>query len=80
MPLIVEYTYADGTKKRVNYPVQVWRKNDASVRKLVASDKEIVGIQVDPDQETADIDLSNNAWPKSESASDFDRFKEQIKG
>lgn len=80
MPLIVEYTYADGTSKRVNYPVQVWRKNDASVRKLVASDKEIVGIQVDPDQETADIDLSNNAWPKSEIESEFDRFKEQIKG
>ncbi|MGB0377053.1 MAG: M1 family metallopeptidase [Flavobacteriaceae bacterium] len=80
MPLIVEYTYADGSTQRVNYPVQVWRKNDASVRKLIASDKEIVGIQVDPDQETADIDLSNNAWPKSENASEFDKFKEQIKG
>merc|ERR1712070_459501 len=66
MPLIVEYTYADGTSKRVNYPVQVWRKNDASVKKMVTSNKEIVGITVDPDLETADIDTSNNSWPKEE--------------
>ncbi len=28
MPLIVEYTYADGTKKRETYPAQIWRLND----------------------------------------------------
>ena len=28
MPLIVEYTYADGTSEKVTYPVQIWRKND----------------------------------------------------
>ena len=80
MPLIVEYTYADGTSKRVNYPVQVWRKNDASVKKMVTSNKEIVGITVDPDLETADIDTSNNSWPKEESISEFDDFKSKIKG
>ena len=26
MPIIVEYSYADGTSERVTYPVQVWRK------------------------------------------------------
>lgn len=80
MPLIVEYSYADGTKERVNYPVQVWRKNDASVKKMVTSNKEIIGITVDPDLETADIDTSNNSWPKEESTSEFDTFKEKIKG
>ena len=80
MPLIVEYTYADGSKERVNYPVQVWRKNDNSVRKMITSDKEIIGITVDPDLETADIDTSNNTWPKKESVSDFDAFKAKIKG
>ncbi|MDC0874957.1 M1 family metallopeptidase, partial [Flavobacteriaceae bacterium] len=80
MPLIVEYSYADGTKERVTYPVQLWRKNNASVKKVIASDKELVGVTVDPDLETADVNADNNSWPKKESTSDFDKFKEKIKG
>ena len=80
MPLIVEYSYADGTKERVTYPVQLWRKNDASVKKVIASDKELVGVTVDPNLETADVNADNNSWPKKESTSDFDKFKEKIKG
>ena len=79
MPLIVEYTYGDGTKERVEYPAEVWRKNDFEVKKVVATDKEIVGIIVDPDEETADIDPSNNNWPKSEGLSEFDQFKANMK-
>ena len=74
MPIIVEYTFADGTSERIKYPVQVWRKNDKVVRKVMASDKEITNILVDPDLETADIDTSNNSWPKKEAASDFENF------
>jgi hypothetical protein len=80
MPLIVEYSYADGSTERVTYPVQVWRKNDASVRKVLASNKELVGVTIDPDEETADIDTSNNSWPKEEQVTDFDKFKAKIKG
>jgi hypothetical protein len=80
MPLIVEYAYADGSKERVTYPVQLWRKNDASVKKIITSDKELVGVTVDPDQETADINPDNNSWPKKETPSDFEKFKEKIKG
>ena len=79
MPLIVEYTYADGTTERVEYPVQVWRKNDNEMKKVIATDKKIVGIKVDPDQETADVDLSNNSWPKTEEISGFDQFKADMK-
>jgi hypothetical protein len=80
MPLIVEYSYADGSVERVTYPPQVWRKNDQAVRKVVASDKELIGVVVDPDLETADIDTSNNSWPQEESTSDFEKFKEKLKG
>jgi hypothetical protein len=79
MPLTVDFSYADGSKERVRYPVQVWRKNDHEMKKVVATDKEIVGIEVDPDQETADIDLSNNSWPKTEEISEFDEFKANMK-
>jgi len=80
MPLIVEYSYADETKERVTYPVQLWRKNDASVSKIIASDKELIGVSIDPDKETADVNLDNNSWPKKETPSDFVTFKEKIKG
>jgi hypothetical protein len=80
MPLIVEYTYADGSKERITYPPQIWRKNDDEVQRVISSEKELVGIIVDPNGETADIDITNNAWPKKEQKSEFDRFKENIKG
>ena len=76
MPIIVEYSYADGTKEKVTYPVQVWRKNDAQVTKVLATDKELTGVLLDPDLETADVDVSNNSWPKQEQESEFDSFKE----
>lgn len=77
MPLIVKYTYADNSEELKRYPVQVWRKNDAAVTKAILSQKEIVKIEVDPNLETADVNTSNNVWPREEkSKSDFDRFKD----
>ena len=76
MPIIVEYSYADGTKEKVTYPVQVWRMNDDQVTKVLATDKELTGVLLDPDLETADVDVSNNSWPKQEQESEFDSFKE----
>ena len=80
MPIIVEYEFEDGSKKRVKYPAQIWRKNDKEVSKLISSDKKIINISLDPDLETADIDTSNNSWPRKEENSEFDNFKNKIKG
>jgi hypothetical protein len=80
MPLIVEYTYADGSKENVTYPPEIWRKNDAEVSRVISSDKELVGIVVDPKLETADIDTTNNSWPVKDEKSDFNQFKEKVKG
>ena len=76
----MEYAYADGTKERVTYPVQLWRKNDTSVKKVITSDKELIGVTVDPDNETADINQDNNSWPRKDLPSDFEKFKQKIKG
>jgi hypothetical protein len=75
MPIIVEYTYEDGSKQSETYPAQIWRLNDKEVSKAIASDKKIVSIQVDPNLETADVDTSNNTWPKKAEASEFDKMK-----
>jgi hypothetical protein len=80
MPLIVEYSYADGTKETVTYPPEIWRKNDAEVSRVISSQSELTGIVVDPKKETADIDTQNNSWPKEDAPSEFQQFKENIKG
>ncbi|CAL2078699.1 M1 family metallopeptidase [Tenacibaculum sp. 190524A02b] len=78
MPVIVELTYADGTKKREKYPAEIWRKNDTQIFKVFSSDKEIKNITIDPDLETADIDTSNNSWPK-QTTNKFEKFKNKVK-
>lgn len=80
MPLIVEYTYADGSTEQVTYPPEIWRRNDAEVKRVISSQSELVAVTVDPRAETADIDVTNNSWPKKESPSEFNQFKEGIKG
>ncbi len=80
MPIIAEYTYSDGTTERITYPAQIWKTRSNSVGKVIASDKEITKIVVDPDEETADIDTSNNSWPKEKKVGEFDSFKENVKG
>ena len=79
MPIIAEITYSNGTTERVNYPAQIWKTSNGSVGKVIASDKEITSIVVDPDEETADIDTSNNSWPKRKKLGEFDTFKEKVK-
>ena len=80
MPIIIDIEYEDGTVERRKYPAQVWRKNDLEVRKVITSNKQISSVKLDPEKETADIDNSNNSWPKEENESDFDKFKSKIKG
>jgi len=80
MPIIVEFEYEDGTKERKQYPAQIWRLNDKEVTKVFPSSKAISKITVDPDEQTADVDLSNNSWPKNKETK-FEEFKrKQIKG
>ncbi len=80
MPIVVEYVYADGTKERKQYPAQIWRKNDAEVKKLFATDKEITKINIDPDMLTADVNTENNSWPKKVEETKLEQFKNKIKG
>ncbi len=80
MPIIVEYTYADGTSEKVTYPAQIWRKNDQEVSRALATDKEITKIVVDPDLETADVNVNNNSWPQEAEVDKFQEFKERTQG
>ncbi|WP_256007002.1 M1 family metallopeptidase [Pedobacter deserti] len=77
MPIIVEWTFKDGSKEMDRIPAYIWRKNENKVTKVFAKDKEVVSVQLDPYRETADIDESNNAWPRQAKPSRFELFKQK---
>ncbi len=77
MPIIVEFTFADGTKEVERIPAQIWRKNENKVVKVFMTKQKAVGIKLDPMRETADINERNNVWPTGEwtEPSKFTLFK-----
>jgi len=77
MPLIIEWTFADGTKETDRIPAYIWRKNEQKITKVFAKDKEVVNVHLDPYRETADIDEQNNAWPRRTMPSRFELFRQQ---
>ncbi len=79
MPIIVEFTFEDGTKEVQKIPAQIWRHNENTVTKLFVTRKKAEKIRLDPMRETADINESNNTWPKADTGADepskFSLFK-----
>lgn len=75
MPVIIEWTYKDGSKEIERIPAEIWRLNETKVTKVFAKDKEVVNVVIDPSNETADISLDNNSFPKKNQTSKFDELK-----
>ena len=75
MPIIVEWTYKDGTKEIDRIPAQVWRLNESKVVKTFIKDKEVASVKLDPYRETADINEANNNWNTIAEPSKFTIFK-----
>jgi hypothetical protein len=75
MPIIVEFTYADGSKDVDRIPAQIWRKNESKVTKVYVKDKEVKSVKLDPMRETADINESNNTWGTIAEPSKFQLYK-----
>ena len=75
MPVIIEWTFKDGAKEIERVPVDIWRKNENSFKKVFVKNKEVTSIVIDPYKETADIDEENNNWPVRELPDRFQVFK-----
>ncbi|MBW3467422.1 M1 family metallopeptidase [Arthrospiribacter ruber] len=75
MPLIIQFNYTDGTSEVERIPAEIWRLNEWEVTKVFAKKKEVKNIVLDPYRETADIDESNNYWPRQFTPSRFELFK-----
>ncbi len=78
MPVIVEFTFKDGTKTVDRIPAQIWRLNEKTASKFYVQDKEVASIKLDPMRETADIDETNNVWGKLPEPSKFQVFKQRL--
>jgi len=79
MPIILDLTFADNTVERVTLPAEIWRRNSKKVSKLLIRDKEITAIAIDPNWETADVNVNNNYWPARPIKSRFDLYKRKKK-
>ena len=63
-PVIIEWVFADGSRETDRIPAQIWRLDEQHMAKAFMKNKVAVKITLDPGQETADIDQSNNTWTK----------------
>jgi len=77
MPVIIEWTYKDGTKEIEHLPAEIWRTNEHTISKVFVKNKEVTNIVLDPKQETADVDTSDNMFPKVDQPSKFEQFKKK---
>ena len=70
-----EIELKSGKKYIERVPAEVWRYSAKKITKLLVTDEPMVGLVQDPYWETADIDTTNNAWPRKISQSRLELFK-----
>ncbi|MFT4671557.1 MAG: hypothetical protein ACI945_000893, partial [Pseudohongiellaceae bacterium] len=75
MPVIANLEFADGSSEEMRIPAEVWRRDARNIKKLMVSEKEVVSIVIDPLQETADVDMENNYYPRRIIPSRIENFK-----
>lgn len=77
MPVIIEWTYKDGTTEIERIPAEIWRTNENTVTKVFMKEKEVTKVVLDPKQETADISTADNVFPKAATINKFDEIKKK---
>lgn len=77
MPIILKIDFVDGTSDELRIPAEIWRRNNKTVSKMVITEKQIKSLTLDPNLETADIDLNNNYFPRRITKSRFQLFKDR---
>lgn len=75
MPVIIQWNFVDGTSEVDRISAYIWRKDEQNFTKAFVKYKEVKSVQIDPFRETADINESNNAWPKTIVPTRFEMFK-----
>ena len=74
-PLVLEWTYKDGSKETETIPAEIWRRDERVITKVFVKEKEVVNIVLDPNFGLGDVNMNNNVFPKKTTESKFDQFK-----
>ncbi len=77
MPVTIEWNFTDGTSEIETLPAQIWRFDEYQVTKTFIKNKEVSSINLDPNFEFADVNMTNNSFPKTEIPSEFEQFKKK---
>jgi hypothetical protein len=80
MPVTIEWVFTDGTTEIDRLPAEIWRSNEYEIKKTFIKAKEVSKVNLDPNFEFADTDTTNNSFPKVETQSEFDAFKDKKSG
>jgi len=75
MPVILEFTFADGSTEIVRVPAEVWLKAESNFTKTFVFTQEVTSVELDPFLETADTDRGNNFWPPRVEPTRFQLYK-----
>jgi hypothetical protein len=78
MPVILEFSFVDGSTHVERIPAEIWRKHDREVSKVFFFEKEVTGVVLDPFYEVADVERNNNYWPQRVIPTRFELFKQRI--
>lgn len=76
-PIVIEWTYKDGSKELETIPAEVWRSNENEIKKTFVKTKEVANIVIDPSEQTADVNKDDNAFPRVKKDSKFDELKKK---
>jgi len=77
MPVILEFTFTDGSKQVERIPAEIWRYGDSTVTKIFKFEKQVLSIALDPFLETADVDFANNHWPAKVEPTRFQLYQDR---
>tara|TARA_B110000046_G_scaffold35749_1_gene39024 strand:- start:42064 stop:44361 length:2298 start_codon:yes stop_codon:yes gene_type:complete len=75
MPIILKFTFTDGTSQKEYIPAEIWKMGNKTAKKVFWFEKEVKSINLDPNLETADVDRSNNYWPAQVVPSRFELYQ-----
>jgi len=75
MPIVLNFTFKDGTSEEIRIPAEIWKTNHKNVSKVFFFKKELASVDMDPWLETADVNLNDNSWPRKTQLSKFKVFK-----
>ncbi len=64
MPILARLEFKDGSTELLRLPAQAWLQNEERFAKLLATEKELVAVELDPFQEIPDVDRGNDSYAR----------------